>query len=273
MEQKQSFVKRVGAAVIFFLLPLVVFFWTSIGALTGFTIHMALLVLLVAFGMSFYKKADLLTLRTAIHGLLLLLIVGATGWFLSPFFFLLYLFPIYLGFLYTPWVAFSFLAALLIIFGSSSIGDVDVAFDTLTLLSLLLAIPLIIYLRKKYLILRQTKKDILILEDESGIKDADTIGRLLANRVTSLGVNVRQPLTFVKQASTLLLEDDLTPEEATQSLKRIQTTATETLEMIRQFETETSANRVLRNPKDIHEDHDLKRIMGENTGIKKPGKQ
>lgn len=140
-----------------------------------------------------------------------------------------------------------FIVSLLIIF-STSVGEVDLSFDVFTLLSLLLVIPLLIYLRKKYLILRQTNKDILILQDESGIKDSDTIASLLSNRVTKLGVTVRQPLSFISQAATVLLEEDMSPKEATVYIKRIKTTATETLDYIREFEGNTSANEVLKNP-------------------------
>lgn len=236
-----------GRAGLFFFLPLLTLGWTSLPGASRYTLHLALIVLIVAITAIFVKGPSprLQLTKTVIHTLLILLLVGGTGWFLSPFFFLLYLLPIYLGFLYAPAVAFGFLAALLIIF-AFSIGEVDLAFDLMTLLSLLLAVPLIIYLRKKFLVLRQTARDILILENESGIKDANTISRLLANRVTSLGVNMRQPLTFIKQAATLLLQEDIDPKEATKQLRRIRTTALEALEQVRSFEDETSANLVLR---------------------------
>jgi hypothetical protein len=185
---------------------------------------------------------------------------------LSPFFFLLYLLPIYLGFLYVPMVAFSFLAAILIIF-SSSVGEVDISFDIMTLLSLLLVIPLVIYLRKKFLVLRQTDKDILILHDESGIKDIGTIAGLLANKVTNLGV--------INQAAKLLEDEDLTEKEATTLIHRIHTTAAETLQHIRTFEGETSSNEVLSN-QSVAEDtnqpisDDVSVSIPTNKTIKKP---
>lgn len=237
----------VTKTVLFFILPLIVLAWTSTQFLSAYTLHIALLFVLVAVALGFVKNQKFALLKNTIHSLMILFLVGGTGWFLSPFFFLLYLLPIYLGFLYTPSIAFGFLAALLIIF-SASVGEVDPSFDIFTLLSLLLVIPLLIYLRKKYLILRQTNKDILILQEESGIKDADTIGSLLSNRVTKLGVTVRQPLSFISQAATVLLEGDLSPKETTMYIKRIKTTATETLDYIRGFEGDTSANEVLKNP-------------------------
>ncbi len=234
-------------AAAFFMLPLLVFTWTSVPIVTTYTLPLAIVVALIAIGIAFVRSERLQLIKTVMNALIILLIVGGTGWFLSPFFFLLYLLPIYLGFLYVPTVAFGFLAALLLIF-TSSVGEVDLAFDVMTLLSLLIAVPLLIYLRKKYLVLRQSTKDILILQDDSGIKDADTITKLLSNRVTNLGVTVRQPLTFIKQAATLLLDHDLSAHEAATYIKRIKTTAAETLDHVRKFEGDTSSNEVLVNP-------------------------
>lgn len=239
--------KIVTKTILFFFLPLVVFALSSIQAMSAYTLHLGLIFFVIAIALSFVKNEKLALSKTTINSVIILLLVGGTGWFLSPFFFLLYLLPIYLGFLYVPSVAFGFLAALLIIF-ASSVGEVNVSFDIMTLLSLLLVIPLVIYLRKKFLILKQTDKDILILQDESAIKDTDTIAALLANRITNLGVTIRQPLSFIRQAATVLLEEDLSPKEATEYLKRIRSTATESLQDIRDFEGDTSANEVLENP-------------------------
>ncbi len=241
-----KWIQRIGKTTLFFFLPLFIGLITSNPFTGPFTIHLALFFVLCAIALGFVKSQRVALLKTVIQSFVILLLVGGTGWFFSPFFFLLYLFPVYLGFLYAPTVAFGFLAALLIIFGVS-VGDVDVSFDILILISLLLVIPLIIYLRKKYLILRQSNKDILILQDDSGIKDSDTIASLLSNRITKLGVTVRQPLSFIKQASQVLLEEDLSPEEATEYLKRIRLTATESLKEISEFEGDTSANEVLKN--------------------------
>lgn len=258
MTRTRSRSVRLSQAVLWFGLPLLVLMVTSLPGISGYTLHLALLVLLASIVLLFVKRVypegsrreGLRLVKTALLVLLVLLLVGATGWFFSPFFFLLYLVPLYLGFLYTPLAALAFLSALLVIF-ASSVGEVDLAYDMMILLSLLLAIPLVIYLRRKYLILKQGSKDILILEEESGIKDMDTISRLLANRITNLGVSLRQPLTYIKQASTLLLDGELEPDEAGKQLARINTTASEALEHIKQFEGKTSANVVLGNGRTV----------------------
>ncbi|MDA1169457.1 MAG: hypothetical protein O3A36_03910 [bacterium] len=256
--------KTIRKTILFFLLPLLAFALSSIPVLTAYTLHIALVFFMITIALSFVKNEKLALSKTSINSVVILLLVGGTGWFLSPFFFLLYLLPIYLGFLYVPSVAFGFLSALLIIF-ASSVGEVNVSFDVMTLLSLLLVIPLVIYLRKRFLILKQTDKDILILEEDSGIKDTDTIAILLANRITNLGVTIRQPLSFIKQAAMVLLEEDLTPKEATEYLKRIKSTAIESLKDIREFEGDTSANEVLKNSKE-----DVEFGVQEVKTIKKP---
>ena len=45
----------------------------------------------------------------------------------------------------------------------------------------------------------------------------------------------------------MLLEEDLTSKEATEYIKRIRSTAKESLKNIRDFEGDTSANEVLKN--------------------------
>lgn len=243
--------KTFGKIGLFFLLPLLVFTWTSIPGPAQFTLHLALVVLLVSVGLAFIKKASLQLPKTTVFSLLVLFLVGGTGWFLSPFFFLLYLLPIYLGFLYAPAVAFGFLAGLMIIF-AFSVGEVDIAFDIMTLLSLLLVIPLIIYLRRQFLVIRQSNKEILILEEEgSGIQDLDTISRLLSNRITKLGVALRDPLTFIKQASSSLLDSGVPVSQMNNVLERIRSASTESLEFIRDFESDTSTNKVLTNQRSI----------------------
>lgn len=240
-----------GKAALFFLLPLLVFAWSSIPGPAQFTLHLGLIVLLASIGLAFIKKDSWQLAKIVVQSLLVLFLVGGTGWFLSPFFFLLYLLPIYLGFLYAPAVSFGFLAALIVIF-AFSVGEVDVAFDIMTLLSLLLVIPLVIYLRRQYLVIRQSTKEILILEEEgSGIQDLDTISKLLSNRVTKLGVALRDPLTFIKQSSSGLLDQGVPVSQINNVLERIRSAASESLEFIRDFETDTSTNKVLTNQKSV----------------------
>lgn len=242
-----SNIAGVGRSLLFFIIPVAILVWTSIPAVASFSLHLALVLGLVAVTLAFVKKEKLSWLRIAKSATLVMFVVtlvGATGWFLSPFFFLMYLTPLYLGFLFTPTVAFSFLAALFLIF-SSSIGEVDIAYDVMTLISLLLVVPLVIFLRRKYLVIQQSQKDILILKSEGRILNMNTIGRLLANRITNLGVSLRQPLTHVEQAAAMLSDRKMKAKEELQFIDRIYLTAKEALDVLKKFEGSTSVNVVL----------------------------
>ena len=227
----ESFAK----ATLFFLLPLVVLAWTSIPVLSSLTLHMALVLLLTVIGLQFIRKENLVLIKIALQVTTILFLVGATGWFFSPFFFLLYLVPLYLGFLYTPIVAFSFLTALLVIF-SSSVGEVDIAYDIMTLVSLLLVIPLVIFLRRRYLSLRQASKDILILEKHGRHSGDSALEHVLQNRVNEIGTLLRQPVTYLKQGLMLFQEGKLTQEEMKDVNSRMFKAADELFTLIKEFE-------------------------------------
>ncbi len=252
MKVKTWFNKEFGYSVLFFLLPLLVFAWTSIPLLAPYTLFLSLVFLLVAIGVGLATQGNMgprmMSVRSVLMVMTVLLVVGATNWFFSPFFFLLYLVPLYLGFVRSTMVSFSFLVALLLMF-SASVGEVDITYDFLILLSLLSVVPLVIFLRKRYLVIRQSKKDILILEKSPGGRRVDTISHLLSNRVTNLGVTIRQPITYIKQTAGLILEAETDSEEITKYVKRIRMAAVEAIELVKSFEDDTSANVVLRTKK------------------------
>lgn len=239
-----SFVPRAAKAALFAILPLGVLLWTSIPSIAPFTLHLAVIILLTTIGISFVTAEKVQLLKVTLQVLTIVLLVGATGWFFSPFFFLLYLVPLYLGFVYTPLVAFSFLAALLVIF-ASSVGETDVAYDFMTLLSLLLVVPLVIYLRKKYLALKQSNKDILILETGE-TKSASSLEHVLQNKVNELGTLLRQPVTYLKQGLALMGDTRLTKEEADDTLTRMRKAAEELFSLIKEFERGTTKNVLLK---------------------------
>ncbi len=77
----------------------------------------------------------------------ILLLIGSTGWFFSPFFFLLYPLTILTSFLFSTkdsYVLAATIAGLFIV----NIGEVDLVYDILVILSYLTVIPLIHFLRK-----------------------------------------------------------------------------------------------------------------------------
>ncbi len=86
-----------------------------------------------------------------------LLLVFSTGWYVSPFFFLLYLLSISFTFLFPPLVTRTFVLTLSILL-LLTIGQVDIWYDLFIVLSILVIIPLYHYLQKEYLLIKEQTK-------------------------------------------------------------------------------------------------------------------
>lgn len=233
-KRRRSF--HLGPAVGYFLLPLMVFAFTSIPGVNALTPFLALLSAAVLLAIRFVPKAPR-SLRSVMWAVLVLSLVGATGWFFSPFFFALYLMGIALGFLYTPLVAITFTLSLVTMF-AFSVGEVNPTADFLTLVSLFSVIPITIALRKSYLLVQQEHKDILILENsERGGAGVTSLDAILQNRVSRIGILLRQPLTYMKQGLSLLAEGKLTENEYPDVLRRMQRAADDLFTLVKEFES------------------------------------
>ena len=84
-----SKIQSIVAAVGFFLIPLVVFGWTSFPIVAGYTLHLFMVFFLVSMAMAFMKSERIKFFKTMLHVATVMLLVGSTGWFFSPFFFFL----------------------------------------------------------------------------------------------------------------------------------------------------------------------------------------
>lgn len=78
-----------------------------------------------------------------------LMLVGATNWFFSPFFFLLYFLIVYIALVFTFRASIGFTISLFLIL-VLHIGEIDKAYDSLVLLSLLGTIFIARSARKEY---------------------------------------------------------------------------------------------------------------------------
>lgn len=173
-------------------------------------------------------------------------LVAATGRFLSPFFFSLYLVAIILAFIFSPIVSFAFLATLIGLFAFYGMGQVDLTYDFLTLTSLLSVIPITLYLRKRYLELKSQRKEILVLQGEDKKEYQTVVEGLLDNVITQLVTNTRQPVTYIKQAA-MVLGSKKSPgiETVKHYTERIATNAEEVLTRINEFEHKATGRKVL----------------------------
>ncbi|KKS81669.1 MAG: hypothetical protein UV58_C0018G0003 [Candidatus Wolfebacteria bacterium GW2011_GWC1_43_10] len=176
----------------------------------------------------------------------ILLLVGATGWFFSPFFFVLYLYSFFLALMYTPAVSTAFVLTLVILF-SFNIGEVDLTYDFLVVLSLLTVLPLSLYLRKKYLSLKQLEKEILILKEKQN-PDLSTVEEVLANKVSEVCVNLRQPVTDLKQL-VYHLPDVRDKTDREKHWEQVRSLTEETIRIINGFEKQATGRQLMSGPK------------------------
>lgn len=231
---------RLGRSALYFLLPLAVFAFTSLPGLNRLTPLLALVFVAVLLALRFFPKVSR-NVRLILWTLLVLSLVGSTGWFFSPFFFALYLLGIGLGFLYTPAVAVSFTLALIVLF-ASSIGEVSPTADFLTLLSLFSVIPITILLRTSFLLVQQEKKGILILEREDRETGITSLEAILRNQVNRLGILLRQPITYLRQGLALMEEGNLSGPEYQETLSRMIRSAEDVFTLVKEFESGTTKN-------------------------------
>lgn len=250
MKKKSRSINRL---LLYFFLPIVLFTFTSLPGVSGLTPFLAIGIIVLLLTLRFVPGMHR-SVRTFLWILLVLSLVGSTGWFYSPFFFALYLAAVGLGFLYTPGVAIAFTIALMVLF-AFSVGEVNVTYDFLTLLSLLSVIPLTLALRKSFLLVQQEHKGILILEDEHGKEGVTTLDAILANRVNRVGILLRQPITYIKQGLALLHDGKLSPPESQDVVHRMQRSTDELFTLVKEFERGTTKNTLLmhqgqQSPKD-----------------------
>jgi len=132
-----------------------IFLFTKNPLTSRFSLHFTLLSLLVFLVYVYRTKKQGKAVKETktffyLTTVLILFLVASTGWFFSPFFFSLYLLAIFLAFVFPPPVSFGFVFTLVGLF-SFNIGEIDLTYDFLVVLSLLTVLPLSFYLKKEYL--------------------------------------------------------------------------------------------------------------------------
>lgn len=241
MKQTAHRPKHIYRSIGFFLLPFALAILTAIKQINQLTLLIPAVVLAILLILRFLPKRYQ-KFNVFLWTLLVLSLVGSTGWFFSPFFFTLYLVAIAIGFVYTPAVSVAFTLSLLLLFAFSMTGERP-TFDFLTLLSLLTVIPIVIGLRKSYLLVQQERKGILILEQGDSAAGIASLDSILTNRINNIGVTLRQPITYLKQGVALLVSGTLSQEEVTEMLPRMQKSTEELFTLVKEFERETTNNK------------------------------
>ena len=163
----------------------------------------------------------------------LMLWVGVTGWFFSPFFYILYLVAIVLAFMYSPFVTFAFTITLLGLF-APNIGSIDTTIDIITMLSLFSVVPLTYFLQKEYLRLKENEKKVLILDDEKRILK-NKVDEVLLNKVIKFSAQLRQPVNDMRQLA-LVAQRHKDPSKVSKAFHQIIKLGEESLNRIEEFE-------------------------------------
>ncbi len=215
-----------------------------------------LLVALIVLAIYVYKRKrsgeGIAKTKTFIYLTLItiLFLVGATGWFFSPFFFSLYLSVILLAFIFPLNVSISFALTLVALF-AFNIGDVDLAYDFLIVLSLVTTIPLSIYLRKEYLKLKESEKEILILKKQEEFYKTK-VEEVLSNTITNFSANLKQPLNVIKQL-IYRFPKIKSKKDQEKYVERIRNSSEEVLRSLKKFELETTGKLLTATPETTKE--------------------
>ncbi len=228
---------------------IVVFLLTTFTGTSTIVNSMFLLYIAIAFFGSLYfpvarkniRNKTVLSTYMLIIFVAMLFWVGVTGWFFSPFFYLLCLLAIVLSFILSPFATLLFVITLVGLF-SPNIGSIDVTLDFITIMSLFSIVPITYYLQKEYLYLRQQEKKVLILEEET--QDLrNKVDEVLRNRVIKFAVNVRQPVNDMKQMAIFAQTEG--KEKIHTALKKIAKLGDESLSLIEDFEVSVTGKKLV----------------------------
>lgn len=188
------------------------------------------------------KSTAVMTLYFGAIFVSLLMWIGITGWFFSPFFYFLYLLAIMLAFIYSPLTTLAFVLVLVGLF-IPNIGSIDSTVDIITVISLLSVVPLTHLLQREYLQLKQTEKKVLILE-EKGKEMKNKVDEVLANKISNFAVTLRQPVNDIRQVALLALrgKKDVRYDDV---LHKIVVLGRESLDQIERFEEGVTGKELL----------------------------
>ena len=241
--------KKYIGSVLIVVLTVWVFLMTTLPATRSFVNSLFLLYLAIAFLGSLYFPVARKSIRSeAVLGSYMLLIfvsvlfwVGVTGWFFSPFFYVLYLLAIMLSFIATPFSTLLFVLTLIGLF-IPNIGSIDVTLDMITVFSLFSIVPITFFLQKEYLRLREQDKKVLILEEETSDM-RNKVEEVLRNKIIRFAVTVRQPVNDIKQMAIVAQKDE--KNKLNGALRKIARLSDDSLALIEEFEVSVTGQELL----------------------------
>lgn len=224
------------------LIP-VVYFFTNNSQVIKFAFGALILSLIFLLSFYIFKRSSAIAI-SYFASLTVLLLVGVTGWFNSPVFYFIYILAISLAFVYSPIITFGFSVILALLF-VPYIPRSDILLNSLTFLSLLYITPLSYHLRSLYLSFREGEKKILILEKE-GIDTDNKVQKVLANKVSRLGVELREAVADIKHI-TFQARKYATDLKVKNNLNKVLRLAEITLDKIKRFEEKVTGKKLAEN--------------------------
>jgi len=176
----------------------------------------------------------------------IMMLVGSTGWFVSPFAFTLYLLIIVQSFYFPAIVPILQVCALLVIVVILP-GIKSVSQDFMLVFSLLGSIPVSFYLREQYLNFKEAQNSIIILK-KNRKNYSDSVEELVDNHIHRLSAKLRESLTNIKlQAYKIDTASDITQKRRIEH--QILNETQLALKLIKDFEEDTTGTRVISSPK------------------------
>jgi hypothetical protein len=243
-------------AVVISLITFFVYFFT-ISPLTAFYAPFLLvfcLVSIVFLCLFLLTSLDTIPQRSLFYRLLLfssitaaLFTVGLTGWFTSPFFYLIYCLAFALAFLFNALTSFTFVLTIvaLLLLRPNLLYNLT---SVIALCSLFLVVPLAYLITHLHLQVKQKEKSILILQDNSEEEiDETKAQKALHNKVIRFASTIREDLSDIKQL-TFLVSKSKTAEDLAKRQREIMYSVEDALLKVKDFEAETTGSRLLDNP-------------------------
>lgn len=184
---------------------LLTFVWTSNPVLSGFTLQLVAILIILYFLNRFWQRKKFgvtLAIDGLIFALVSLLLVAETGGLTSPLFFILYILLFGLALLYDPLITLIFCLVLSFFFYS----QVKDLVGLVQIIGLLLITPIALFFGRQYLRLLEEERKIKVLEIKKGTLEKE-VSQQERETLLWLNLDFKDHLNQIMEVSSNLLAD------------------------------------------------------------------
>ena len=248
----QKLIEKATPGIGIITLTIFVYFFTSLPVTQPFRFQLLYISLFGLISVTFIieRSKQIAHFTKAVMFLLtffVLLVVGTTGWFHSPFAFTLYFLIIALSFVFQPSASIGLVGTLFILV-LIALPQGDPTHNFLTILSLLTIIPITFYVREQFLQLKEAENAILILRNNKH-RYEDEIEEVMDNTISRFAAIQRAHLNTIKQ---LLHRFDIKGKEENKRIqKMLEETTEQSLSGLREFEEEATGEKLVTTPETV----------------------